>query len=530
LEDEPTITTDMKANGKRSGTRHRNGSRQTRAQRRQVQRESASIEHAGGRYAPLDQQSVAQIHETALDLLENLGLSGAPDHVVRLVMNNGGCEPGDGRLGFPRALVNKAIAGLRRNITLYGQTLGHELYLSGRRVHTGTGGAAPLAVDLHDGRYRDSTLCDLYDAARLIDTLDNISFFSRSMVATDITDPHAMDINTAYASLTGTSKHVIVSATNGSSVDAIAQMCFAIAGSKQRFTQQPFLSLNVNHTVSPLRFNADACEVLLTAAKLGIPIHVNTFAQLGASTPVTVAGCVAQTIAETLAGMVIAWLANPDVSAIFGPRPMVTDLRTGGMAGGAGEQALLTAASVQMSNHYGFPCSTIAGATDSKVADAQSGYEKSLSVTLAAQSGCNLITQASGMQAGLMACSFESYVIDNDMLGAILRSIAPVEVNAQILNTRVTADVVNGEGHFLGCDETLQRMQSDFLYPDVADRSDHEVWAANGAKDIRTVANNTAKVILQEHFPSHIPRQLDVKLRELFDIRLPVSRMQRASA
>ena len=166
----------------------------------------------------------------------------------------------------------------------------------------------------------------------------------------------------------------------------------------------------------------------------GLPVHVNTFGQLGASSPVTIAGCVAQTMAETLAGLVVAWLIDPAVTAICGPRPMITDLRTGGMAGGAGEQAMLTAIAVQMTGFLDLPNSTIAGASDSKISDAQSGYEKCLTVSMAAQSGANLITQACGMQAGLMGCSFESYVIDNEMLGAVLRALAPVEVSEATLS------------------------------------------------------------------------------------------------
>ncbi len=522
MEGEPAITTDAAANSRHFRTR----ARRRNAGRRAGEQQRASIQHSGGRYAPLDQQSLTDIHLAALELLETVGLSGAPQSVLHLVLAHGGRLLSNNRLAMPSSLVNRAIEWLRRDITLYGRVKGHELVLSGRRVYAGTGGAAPLMVDLKSGDYRSATLKDLYNAARLVDTLPNIQFFSRSMVATDIPQPLVLDINTAYASLAGTTKHVMVSASNVASVDAIAELCFTLAGSKQQFVERPFLSLNINHAVSPLQFDADACEVLVAASTHGIPVHVNTFGQLGASSPVTIAGCVAQTIAETLAGMVIAWLANVNVSAIFGPRPMVTDLRTGGMAGGAGEQALLTAASVQMAHHYGLGCSTIAGASDSKIADAQSGYEKCLSVTLAAQSGCNLITQASGMQAGLMACSLESYLIDNDMLGAILRSLAPVEVSAETLNTAITAEVVNGEGHFLGRAETLQRMQSDFLYPGIADRSDHEVWAANGAKDIRTVANQQVHDFLQQHRPMHIPASVDKVIREQFDIRLPADVVQ----
>ena len=114
----------------------------------------------------------------------------------------------------------------------------------------------------------------------------------------------------------------------------------------------------------------------------------------------TIAGCVAQTISETLAGLVVTWLANPDGVVIFGPRPIITDLRTGGMAGGCGEQAMLTATSVRVAQYLDLPNSTIAGATDSKAVDAQSGFEKCISVSLAAQTGANMSTQSCGMLSG----------------------------------------------------------------------------------------------------------------------------------
>jgi len=516
----------VQSNKQGDQSRQLDGSSRRRSRRRNKPPAAiASIAGSGGRYSPLNQESLEQIHLTALDLLETVGLSEAPASIVALVLEHGGTLLPNSRLSLPEALVSKAIAQLQRNIQLHGQVPGHTLNLSNKQVHVGTGGAAPLVVDLVTGQYRDSTLVDLYNAARLVDTLDNVQFFSRSLVARDMPDSLTLDINTAYASLAGSRKHVMVSATTPESVTAIANLCFAIAGSKERFVQQPFLSLNINHVVSPMRFSPTASEVLIAAARAGIPVQVNTFGQLGASSPVTIAGCVAQTVAETLAGMVIAWLANPNVAAIFGPRPMITDLRTGGMAGGAGEQALLTAAAVQMAQYYGFSNSTIAGATDSKVADAQSGFEKNLSVTLAAQTGCNLITQACGMQAGLMACSFESYVIDNDMLGAILRSLSPIEVSSSTLNATMIADVINGDGHFLGHKDTLERMQTDFLYPSVSDRRDHEVWAADGSPDIRDVANKAAQRTLAEHFPVYLPVELDTELRQQFDIRLSVDQM-----
>jgi trimethylamine--corrinoid protein Co-methyltransferase len=354
-----------------------------------------------------------------------------------------------------------------------------------------------------------------------VDKLDNIHFFSRSMTARDMPDVRLLDLNTAYACVAGTRKHVISAATEAANIEEIAKMCYAIAGSQEAFLARPFLSMHCNMSVPPLRFDPESCEIGAAAVRFGIPLHSNTFGQMGASSPVTLAGSIAQTIAETLAGMIFAWVLNPEAKITFGARTMLTDLRTGAMSGGSAEGAIATAATIQMANYYGLPNSVIAGATDSKIADAQSGYEKSLTVTLAAQAGCNLITQACGMQASLMGCALESYVIDNDMLGTILKSLSGVSVNDETLALSSIQEVVHGDGHFLGRDETLARMQSDFVYPEIGDRRSIDEWVADGGRDIRSVAIDRTRQILKQHHPDHLSEDLDNALRDQFDIRLP---------
>ena len=500
--------------------------RTTRRRERDRSTNGGRIDAVGGRYAPMDSDAVLVIEAAAFDILANLGLSDAPPRVVALVCEAGGSVSDTDRLLFPAHLVKRCLQDLPRELILCGQDARHDLNLAGARVHVGSGGAAPLIVDLETGAYRESTLRDLYDAARLVDALEHVHFFSRSLVARDVSDLLSLELNTVFASLAGTTKHVCVSASKPDHVEQIAKMCHAVAGSEQAFRARPFLSLNINHAVPPLRFDPEACEVLLKAVEMGIPAMVNTFGQMGASSPVTMAGCVAQTIAETLAGMVLGWLIDPRAHLIFGPRPMVTDLRTGGMSGGSGEQATLTAACVQMARHFNIPNSTIAGATDSKIADAQAGYEKSLNVTLAAQAGCNFITQACGMQASLMAVSLEAYVIDNDMLGTILKSLAPVEVDPLTLALDNIREVVAGEGHFLGQPDTLARMSSDFVYPQLADRRSPSQWEDAGSQDIRTVARQRTMQLLATHFPSHLGTEIEGALRATWDIRLPQSEMR----
>lgn len=497
-----------------------------RARRRDTARNEPRLTPQAGQFSPLSPAQIETIHAGALDILSQIGLSQAPENVQTLALDHGAALTKDGRLTFPRVMVDAMLADLPRTFTLHGRHTKHDLPFVAGRVHTATGGASPMVLDHTTGALRPSTLTDLYTAARLVEQLPHIHAFARPVIAGDMPDPKTLDINTAYASLAGTSKHVITSASSVETVQQVAQLCAMIAGSQETFASQPFLSLNINHVVPPLRFDADAVQVLVAAAQAGLPVMVNTFGQMGASSPVTMAGCLAQSHAETLAGMIIAWCANPQALTIYGARPMITDLRSGGMAGGSGEQALLTAAATQIARHLGLPNSTIAGATDSKRPDAQAGAEKAHAVALATQAGATLITQAAGTLAGLMATSLEAYVIDNDMLGTVLRAAMPIEVTDQTLSLEAIAQTVAGDGHFLGHPDTFARMSSDFLYPSVFNRDAPDTWHAKGAPDLNATAKERVETLLAQTVSAPIDPDTDTAIRARFDIRLPPQRTE----
>ena len=203
----------------------------------------------GARLKPLSPQEIALVEEAVLSLLETLGLSQAIPSMIEKVTKAGGQMTEDGRLLFPRDLVQQAIVKAQKEFTLCGQIPAHDLHITGARVHMSTGGAAPGVFDIDTGAYRDSTLSDLYDAARIVDRMDNIHHFSRSVVARDIDDSAVMDLNTAYACLMGTTKHVSISISEPANVSAIAELCYRIAGGEAQFRARPFLTVMVCHVV-----------------------------------------------------------------------------------------------------------------------------------------------------------------------------------------------------------------------------------------------------------------------------------------
>ena len=124
-----------------------------------------------------------------------------------------------------------------KNIKLYGQNESNDLILKKNHVHFGTAGAAVNVIDVKNKSYRPSTAQDIYDAARIAENLDNIHFFQRPMVATDIEDPEEMDINTLYACVAGTTKHVGVSFTEASFVKPAMDMLHSIAGDRKNWIE-----------------------------------------------------------------------------------------------------------------------------------------------------------------------------------------------------------------------------------------------------------------------------------------------------
>ncbi len=485
----------------------------------------------GGAYRVLSDAQVEQIHRAALEVLERVGFSEAIPSCIELVTAAGGRLTDGGRLTFPRALVEDTLAKAARHFVLHGQDPAQDMQPWGKRVYFGTAGAAVHMVDSATGAYRDSLLTDVYDIARLVDALDHIHFYQRSVVARDMEDPRDLDFNTCYAAVAGTVKHVGTSWVEPAHVEESLQMLHMIAGGEDRWRARPFVSMSNCFVVPPMKFAQDACRCLEVAVRGGMPVLLLAAGQAGATSPASLAGAVVQEVAEVLAGLVYVNLIAPGHPAIFGPWPFVSDLRTGAMSGGSGEQALLTAACAQMAHFYDLTGGVPAGMTDSKLPDAQSGLEKGYTEALAGNAGANMIYEAAGMHASLLGCCLESYVIDNDLIGGVLRTVRGIEVSEESMAVEVIRQVcTEGPGHFLGHPQTLALMQSEYIYPEVGDRASPKEWLEQGASDVTQRARARTAEILSRHYPQHIDPALDDEIRRRFPVKLSVPDMRPGNA
>jgi trimethylamine--corrinoid protein Co-methyltransferase len=292
-----------------------------------------------------------------------------------------------------------------------------------------------------------------------------------------------------------------------------------VAGGEDKWRARPFVSNSNCFVVPPLRFATESCLVMEEAVHAGMPVLLLSAGQAGATAPASIAGAVAQALSEVIAGLIYVNAMVPGHPCIVGTWPFVSDLRTGAMSGGSGEQGLLTAACSQMLQHFDLPGGAASGMADAKMPDAQSGYEKGSTLVMAGLSGLNMVYEAAGMHASLLGFCLESLIIDNDMIGQCLRCVRGVEVNESTLGVDVMKDVcMGGPGHYLGHDQTIGLMQTEYVYPAIGDRSSPKEWEELGKPNLVEVATKYKDEILASFSPTHIPESLDERIRSNYNV------------
>ncbi|MEP2920296.1 MAG: trimethylamine methyltransferase family protein [Sulfitobacter sp.] len=476
----------------------------------------------GGQYKPLSDAHVLKIHHAALDALETIGLADAPKSGVDYLTNAGAIQGADGRIRFPRALVEDALAKANRSVILMSRDGLTDLDLSGDRVHYGTAGAAVHLVDIDGKHYRDCGVQDLHDAAKIVNRLDNVHFCQRPMVCRDITDNLEMDYNSVYACVSGTTKHIGTSFTDPAFVKPAIEMLHMIAGGEDKWRERPFVSNTNCFVVPPMKFATESCLVMEECIKHGMPVLLLSAGMAGATAPSTIAGAIVQAVAECLAGLVYVQAVKPGHPTVFGTWPFGLDLRTGAMTGGSGEQALLTAGCAQMHSFYDLPGGAAAGIADSKLPDMQAGWETMCSNVMAGLSGCNMIYEAAGMHASLLGFCHESLILGDDVIGQALRCVRGIEVTEETLALDQIAEVcLGGPGHYLGTSATLCRMQSDHCYPTYGNRMSPKEWVERDKPDLLETATARKHEILNAPSAAMFDPALDRAIRAKFNIHLP---------
>jgi trimethylamine--corrinoid protein Co-methyltransferase len=312
--------------------------------------------------------------------------------------------------------------------------------------------------------------------------------------------------------MAGTSKPLVLTAVAREGLaDQYHMACQALGGAEE-FARAPLFVVYVEPS-SPLSNSVDAVEKILYAAENGIPAIYTPCIICGATGPVTLAGALAQGLAECLVGVVLAQLKRKGAAVVMGGVSSNMDMATSILSYGAPELTLLSAATTDVAKWLRLPMFSTAGCSDAKVLDQQAAVEAAISIVVAALSGANLIHDVGYLESGLLG-SFDMLVMSDEVIGMAKHILGGVSVTPETLAVDVVEQVGPG-GQYLTQSHTRDHFRKELWFPKLMDRQQRRSWTASGAQTMADRVRARVVEILEHHEPMPIPAEVTARLKDL---------------
>jgi len=415
----------------------------------------------GGSFKPLTDEGIEKIHNTAMQIIEEVGFQVNSPEAQRYFAQAGATVDKENRIvRLPKKTVMELIEKAPSEITLYGSDEKNDINLGGSRVHTGTGGTALYIYDPATGEKRLASLDDLKTIAKLVDKLENIHLLLLPTYPSEL-PVGQIDVNRFYAGLNNTSKHIMGGVYTLEGIQNVIKMAELVVGGKEQLRQRPIISM-IACCMSPLKLDEHYADMMIAISKAGVPLVCPAEPLCGATSPITVASNVLMQTVDSLMGIMLSQIVNPGTPVIFGSVATSTDLRDLKYLAGSVEMGLTNAGSAQMAQYS------------------------------------NFIHDSAGLMEFAMTVCLEKYVIDNDILGMVLRAVEGIKVTDETLAFDLIKQV-GPAGNFVTAKHTRRHMRSEHYEPTMADRNLREDWEAEGGKPTWERAAVAAKQIVENN-------------------------------
>ena len=472
--------------------------------------QSSFLENRSVFFRVLSDDQVWEIQQAAFDMLEKTGCRVMHEGALRLMKQAGATVKGE-RVWVPRHIVEECIRTAPKGLTIYDRDGNRALEVEGRKSYYGTSTASPNTRDALSGEIRETQVADIALGAKVADALPDIDWVMPMGSSQDV-HPLAADVYEFEAVVTNTTKPVVFIGYSPRGVELVYEMAAEVTGGLENLQQRPFV-IAYPEPISPLVVPAEVVERMFVAADLFMPQIPGPTVQPGATGPVTLAGAVAQLIAEGLMGLVLVQLRRAGAPCFLSGNVGIIDMRTALMTMAAPEMSLGLAAQAEVAQSFGLPTWGLAGATDAKVLDAQAGIESAFSILAQGLAGLNLIHDVGYMDQG-MVCSAEMLVMGNEVIGMAKRFIRGIEVNAETL-ARALVEEIGPGGHFLQERHTVRHFRNELWAPALLTREHRHVWQQSGAKDMAQRVQEKVRAIVESHKPKALPDETVVALADL---------------
>ncbi len=463
----------------------------------------------------LTSEQVQRIHAASLEILEKVGLL-VRNERARTIFARHGCDVNSETclVKFPRAVVEEFRQAVPPTFTFRGRDPRYDKTIPGDGPIVVTASSAPNIIDPVTGEERRARSDDIARIAHLVNELPGHDVFSTSTLADDAPPGH-FTLARVYPAVKNCLKPVRSTCKDEQDAETVLRFCYEAAGSEAAFREHPFITFHFCPVVSPLTMDVSSTEMVIFFAEQDLPVYGSYVPNAGLTSPMTLAGTVAQCNAEYLAAVVLAEMVRPGTPQIYATLPTVADMRTGAYASGGIECGLLHMACAQMARFYNVPYGGYIGLTNSKVNDAQSGFETGMSAVAGVLSGIDMLNMG-GLLDALKAFDFAKLVIDDEIALMLKRIKRGLEFSEENLSLDVIAETGPG-GTFMTHKQTRKLMKTVGLLPKIADRDPREAWIKKGWPDSHSHAMRRVREILTRDNPAVFSPDVDSRIRARFE-------------
>lgn len=442
----------------------------------------------------LSREDTAQIHRTALRVLNEIGMA-VQDEGTRKLLKEKACKEGkDGYLLFEETLVQEALSAVPSKLVLYDRE---------GRVAVDTGDAIPRfspgtgclnVLDYKTGKHRPCILEDIVQTARVCNQLPNIDLVLSLGSPNDV-PPREEALKTVRAIVENTSKPLAFLAHDEVESDQVWAYLSEVAGGWETLAREPF-ALELTGPTSPLKLGEEACRRLQAAARRCVPVVCFPGAMPGATAPMTLAGALAQFAAEALAGIVIHQLERPGAPVISGGGILPMDMRTGSISYGGPEYSLICLAAVDYLKDIGIPSWSGSGCSDAHTVDAQAAAEAGMNILASALAGTSFTHNLGYLSAGKTG-SLEMLVLCDELAGMARRFVAGAVVSEENLAFPLMKEC-GKTGQYLASKHTLNHVRTEMWIPSLFERLALNQWVDSGAKPMGERVREKIRTLLNE--------------------------------
>ena len=487
-------------------------------QETQIQEQPAAfLQRTAPVYNILGEEKIVLIEEAADNILSQIGIAVRHPPSLKLLQNIGLDIDGD-LVRFPPGYCRNLI---KQNAPA--QFVQHARNPD-RSVHIGGDSMVlvpvygPPFVRALDMERHYGTLEDFNNFVKLAHVCPQMHHSGGTICEpTDIPTPKR-HLDMIYSHILYSDKPFMGAVTAGERAQDTMTMCDIAFG--KDFVTKNCVTTNLINLNSPLVLDETMLDAAHVYAKANQATVITPFIIAGASGPTTVAGSVAQSLAETLAAMAIVQLVKPGAPIVFGFMMMGMNMRSGSpLRFDETWKSMLIAG--QLARRLGVPFRCGGSSSSAKVLDAQAGWEGALYMIFSMLAGVNFLIHATGtLEAGLVA-DFDKFVLDCDMLGAAARMMTEVEVNDDTLAIDAIAEATPG-GNFLATAHTLARYKSVFYDSTLSDGNSFEQWQVDGSQDAATRANRRMRKLLADYEAPELDPAINEELLEFMAKRKAV--------